>query len=82
MLTNLTKEGFAEKLRHEIMYCFWSKCEYEITITSWRSKEVFNELKIDVADQVFMNYQSFIDYIWTHLRPIARQLKTKSTLSS
>ena len=31
----LTKEQFAEKLRRELQYYFWSKCEHEIVLTSW-----------------------------------------------
>ena len=31
----ITKEEFAEKLRRELSYNFWAKCEYEVVITSW-----------------------------------------------
>ena len=35
MQEHLTKEEFAEKLRRELQYYFWSKSEYEIVLTSW-----------------------------------------------
>lgn len=29
------KDEFAEKLKSSLMYYFWSKCEWEVVITSW-----------------------------------------------
>ena len=29
------KDEFAELLRRDLMYYFWSKCEHEVVITSW-----------------------------------------------
>ena len=29
------KDEFAEQLRRDLQYYFWSKCEYETVITSW-----------------------------------------------
>ena len=30
-----TKEEFAEKIKSHLMYYFWSKCEYEVVISSF-----------------------------------------------
>lgn len=82
---------FAQNIKHEIMYYFWGKCEWEIILTSWppyvekeeiqklSEKLAANEIKyrsvvnlsfgekIDVANQICMNYGAFIDYLWDHL---------------
>ena len=29
------KEAFLEEVRRDLMYYFWSKCEYEVIITHW-----------------------------------------------
>lgn len=90
-----TKEEFAEKLKSNLMYYFWSKCEYEVVISSFPvhiKKEEFNRLieefkadtekyghepygmwvhpdvgeKIDIAGQVMLNFEVFVDYVWSH----------------
>ena len=56
-----------EKLKTEIkswaMYCFWSKCEYEIILTSFPEKKDFKEKKVDVYQQLMLNWDSFVEYI-------------------
>lgn len=32
---DITKEEFAEKLKHKMRYYFWCKAEYEVVVTSW-----------------------------------------------
>ena len=79
------------------MYYFWSKCEYEVVISSFPvhiKKEEFNRLteefkadtekyghepygmwvcpdvgsKIDIYNQVMLNFEVFVDYVWSHKR--------------
>ena len=56
-----------EKLKAEIKnwarYCFWSKCEYEITLTSFPEKKDFKEKKVDVYQQLMLNWDSFVEYV-------------------
>ena len=90
-----TKEEFADEVRRDLMYYFWSKCEYEIVITSWPPHITTQELdklnaeyeetlnkynrepyrlyanldvgkKVDIYEQVMMNYEAFVDYVWNH----------------
>lgn len=90
-----TKEEFAEKIKSHLMYYFWSKCEYEVVISSFPvhiKKDEFNRLieefkvdiekyghepygmwvcpdvgeKIDIAGQVMLNFEVFVDYVWSH----------------
>lgn len=88
------RNAFADKVRSSLMYFYWSKCEWEVVVTSWPpyvdSKEVdrladektnmlidygrfYRESvnletaeKIDVYDQVMMNWDVFIEYLWNN----------------
>ena len=91
------KEEFAEKLKSDLMFYFWSKCEYEVVISSFPvhiRKEELNRLneefknsvekygrepygmwvcpdvgeKIDIVGQVMLNFEIFVDYVWSHKR--------------
>lgn len=58
-----TRDEFAERIRRDLMYYFWSKCEWEIILSDWPpSGQV--EKKIDVFDQVMLNFDVFVDYLW------------------
>lgn len=59
----LNKEDFSEKLKREIMYYFWSKCEYEIILSPWTGRA--DDIKIDIYDQIMMNFGRFVDYCWS-----------------
>ena len=90
-----TKEEFAEELRRHLMYYYWSKCEWEVVVTSWVPHITVSELdrlnkerektiekygrepyrlyvnpdvgeKIDVYEQVMLNFEVFADYVWSH----------------
>lgn len=81
------KEVFTEKLRQELLYYFWGKCEWETVITSWPpyiSREELNRLntdnskfalnvylfvadKISAYDQVMLNFDTFVEYVWERL---------------
>ena len=59
----LTKEEFANKLKTEVAYYFMSKCEYEIILCPWTGRA--DDIKIDVYDQIMMNFDKFVDYCWS-----------------
>lgn len=61
--TKLNKEEFAEKLQRELFYYFGSKCEYEIIINPWCGEA--DEIKVDTYEQVKMNLDKFVDYVWS-----------------
>lgn len=42
---NLTKEEFAEQLNNILMYAYWSKCEYEITLNDNFPMITYEELQ-------------------------------------
>lgn len=58
------REQFEEEIRRSLMYYFWSKCEWEIILSGWPAHEDFREEKIDVYDQVRLNWDIFISYLW------------------
>lgn len=89
------KKEFAEELRKDLAYYFWSKAEWEVVITSWVPHITMSELdrlnkeredsfkkynrepyslyvnpdvgeKIDVYEQVRLNWDLFVDYVWSH----------------
>ena len=63
-----SKHKDIEKLEKEIrswaMYCFWSKCEYEIILTSFPERKGFKEAKVDVYRQLELNWKPFFKYIY------------------
>lgn len=61
------RETFFEEMRRDLMYYYWSKCEWEIILQHWPPREDFKDLKIDVYDQVRLNWDAFTDYVWAHL---------------
>ena len=65
------KDEFIEQLKRELMYFFWSKSEYEIIIIPWvggdREKEAE---KIDIYEQVMMNYDIFSEYVWKNRKEL------------
>lgn len=62
-----TFEEFQDKLESEIMYNYWSKCEYEIILGFWPPRNDGKEEKIDVYDQIMLNFDQFSEYVWNTL---------------
>lgn len=64
----LTKEEFKEKIRSLLFYYYAFKCEHEVVITSFPYRIKDNELtigrKIDIYQQVMLNWDAFIEYLW------------------
>ena len=65
----VTKEEFAEKMNREMMYYFWSKCEWEVIIELdddgrvWLSPWVGsrNNEKVDVTDRTDFDWKGFAE---------------------
>lgn len=56
---------FKEELKKDLMYYFWSKCEWEVIISDWPPSTGGKiEEKIDVYDQVMLNFDVFANYVW------------------
>lgn len=68
-----TKEEFADILRDSLMYYYWSKAEWEIVIYPWCGGQNTKEIKVDVFDQVMMNWDLFLEYAWNKRKDIVYQ---------
>ena len=68
------KSEFAERLKANLTYYFWSKSEWEILISPWiggnREKE---SIKVDVFLQVNNNFNILLDYIWNNKNEILKE---------
>lgn len=60
---NIEIEEFSKKLNNVALYYFWSKCEWEIVLKSWVGNS--NEVKVDVYDQLMINWDKFVNYVWS-----------------
>lgn len=71
------REAFLEEVRKDLMYYYWSKAEWEILLGGLITREDERPLKIDVYDQLRLNWEPFCDYLWSHraeLKPKKRKL--------
>lgn len=59
----LSRDDFVDNLKRYLMYYFWSKCEYEIILSPWTGRA--DDIKIDIYDQIIMNFDRFVDYVWS-----------------
>lgn len=60
------REAFMDTLRKDLMYYFWSKCEWEVIISHWPPSDHLQDEKVDVYSQVMMNWDIFSTYVWLH----------------
>lgn len=66
--------AFSQAVKNSLMYYFWSKCEWEVILSDWPPSKQFDSLKVSAYDQVMMNWDVFIQYVWkmTHTRKNAK----------
>lgn len=60
------KDAFLENIRLILKYYYWSKCEWEIILSLWPPRENQQVMKIDVYDQVMLNWPIFSEYVWNN----------------
>ena len=60
-----TKEELAEELEKELQYYFQSRAEWETVIKPWCGGGDYEGIKIDIYDQVMLNFDVFVDYVWS-----------------
>lgn len=64
-----TKDEFSEALRKEMMCRYWSKAEWEIILSPWCGGDAErSSIKIDVYNQLMMNWPMVVDYCWSFKR--------------
>lgn len=57
-------ETFKKETKSNLMYYYWSKCEWEIILSAWINSGRVPEVKVDVYDQVMLNFDLFAKYVW------------------
>lgn len=62
---NITKEEFANKLDIMLRYYFWSKGQWETFLKPWFGDSKV-EKKIDVYDQIKLNWDNFLEYAYNY----------------
>ena len=60
-------DSFSAAVKHELQYYFWCKCEYEIVIVPWCGRST-EGIKVDIYSQVMLNFDRFIEYLWSFKR--------------
>lgn len=58
-------------IRRELQYYFWSKCEMEVIISDWPTSGKIDR-KVDIYEQVYMNWDIFYAYFWEHRNEIQK----------
>ena len=71
------RQEFADNLKTDMMYYYWSKSEWEVIVSHWPPgpPERFRDAKIDVYDQVMLNWDKFVDYAWNNRKLIMKLAK-------
>lgn len=67
------KEAAEERIRRNLLYYFWSKCEHEVLITAWvnpRNEDI--DRKVDIYEQVYINWHVFFEYLWEHRKDVMK----------
>ena len=79
----VNKEEFCSLLDKELFYTYMSRFEYETTISSFPPMEDVRK-KIDVYEQVMMNFDAFAYYVWCNKRGrgIWDKLTTRRTITT
>lgn len=56
---------FSKKVRGSLLYYFCSRCEWEVIVSAWPPSDRIPDKKVDVYEQVMLNWDVFIGYVWT-----------------
>ena len=70
------KDGFSSEVQRWLKYYYWAKCEWEIILSAWPNDESAQREKIDVYDQVMLNFDVFIDYLLENKHLLKEAVRT------
>ena len=60
---NLSRAEISDMIMRKAQWQFWGRCEYEHIISNWPPYNEDKGYKIDVFEQLTVNWDRFIDYI-------------------
>lgn len=63
----LIEYAVEKRLDRLCMYYFWSKCEYEVIVSAWPSRDG-SDRKIDIYTQLKENWDIFSDIVFRELK--------------
>lgn len=63
--------AFCNQLYTDLHYHYCGKCEWEVIVTDWPTSGKC-EMKLDVYDQVSLNWDLFCQYVWSHAVELRR----------
>jgi len=62
------KEIFADKVKSELIHYFLTNYMYEVTVCKYPRPDMSDgDVRIDVFDQVMLNFDAFIDYLYANV---------------
>lgn len=61
------------QIERTLQYFFWSKCEWEIILSDWPPSDQFRKSKVDVYDQVMLNWPVFFNYLFEHRQELLNE---------
>lgn len=64
-------DKFSKEVRANLMHEYWARCEYEIFVSDMFSSGELT-VKVDVYQQVMMNWDNFISYLWENRKLIKK----------
>lgn len=66
--SDITYDIFKENLHSELMYKYWCKCEWEVVLSAFPpSKNGEEKRKVDIYQQVMLNFEIFCKYAYDNL---------------
>lgn len=67
------REAAEERIRRNLLYYFWAKCEHEVVITAWvNPKNEDIDRKVDIYEQVYINWHIFFEYVWERRKDVMK----------
>lgn len=71
---NRDVQEFEHNIKANLQYMFWCRSEYEIVLTPLFNHKESEELKIDIYEQIMINWDKFFNYL---LNEVNKQLEEK-----
>lgn len=63
---SVLKDALEQRLDLSCIYYFWAKCEYEVIVSAWPSRE-HSERKIDIYSQLRANWEIFKNIVFAEI---------------
>lgn len=67
------RSSFEDEIKRSLRYYYWSKCEWEIILSGWPPSDRFRAVKIDVFDQIMLNWPVFINWLWENRKELKKK---------